>query len=452
MGSRPGGELASRPLHFIWIVDCSGSMSVDGKIQSLNHAIRESLPHMQDVADENPNAQVLLRTLKFSHGAEWQNSDATYLENFKWKDLVADPLQSGAADADIVFMLDTSGSMGNEIEAVKKSCMEFATHITKVGARVRLGLIGFDIGGHRGAPKSQYTVHKLSRYTIGVWPLDSPQNFTKNIQSLSLGLFGGAGCYLANQDTVDIFPHVVRMFDESHENTRILVIISDEMGNKAGLDDINSQMRGASITAHVLGVASGSGAHEAIARATGGRFWDINKSKGKHDFAELLDTVAKTIAKEMTKKLADGSTSTGTDMGKALYVVAEQLKIPPMVSRALPPVLVLISDGQPTDEFEKGLQELMAQPWGKRAARIAIAIGRDADHQVLQKFIGHSELKPLHADNPERLVKYIKWASTAVLKSASAPASQSKDLISSGGYVPIPAPPIDERPAEDGVW
>ena len=23
---RPGGELASRPLHFFWVVDCSGSM------------------------------------------------------------------------------------------------------------------------------------------------------------------------------------------------------------------------------------------------------------------------------------------------------------------------------------------------------------------------------------------------------------------------------------------
>ena len=27
MAKRPGGELATRPLHFIWIADCSGSMS-----------------------------------------------------------------------------------------------------------------------------------------------------------------------------------------------------------------------------------------------------------------------------------------------------------------------------------------------------------------------------------------------------------------------------------------
>ena len=54
MTMRPGGELATRPLHFIWIADCSGSMAVDGKIQSLNTAIKEAIPNMQDVADENP--------------------------------------------------------------------------------------------------------------------------------------------------------------------------------------------------------------------------------------------------------------------------------------------------------------------------------------------------------------------------------------------------------------
>lgn len=32
---RPGGELASRPIHFFWVVDCSGSMSYDGKMDYL---------------------------------------------------------------------------------------------------------------------------------------------------------------------------------------------------------------------------------------------------------------------------------------------------------------------------------------------------------------------------------------------------------------------------------
>jgi uncharacterized protein YegL len=342
--------------------------------------------------------------------------------------------------------------MRDEIETVKRSCDSFADHIIKEGATVRLGLIGFDIGGHRGGRAESYTVHNLSRYTIGVWPLTSPKEFKKNIQSLSLGLFGGGGCYLADQDTVDIFPHVVRTFDGPPENSRILVIISDEMGSTAGLSDIVSHLKGASITAHVLGVPSNGGAHKSIASRTEGKFWDIIKSKGAHDFGELLDTVAETIAQEVTKKLADGTTSMGTDMGAALHMVAEQLKIPPMTNRALPPVLVLISDGQPTDDFENGLKELMDLPWGKKAVRIAIAIGQDADLDVLQKFIGHIELKPLQANNPEALVKQIRWVSTEVLKSASSPPSHTKGSSTSIPHVPVPVAPALEPSSAGDVW
>jgi hypothetical protein len=74
--NRPGGELATRPLHFFWLCDCSGSMAADSKIQSLNNAIREATPQMQKVADENPNAQVLVRAIKFSNGAQRHISQA----------------------------------------------------------------------------------------------------------------------------------------------------------------------------------------------------------------------------------------------------------------------------------------------------------------------------------------------------------------------------------------
>ena len=201
-------------------------------------------------------------------------------------------------------------------------------------------------------------------------------------------------------------------------------------------------------------IPTGSGAHESIAQMTGGRFWDILSSKGVHDFGDLLENVAETIASEVTKKLADGTVSAGTDMGTALRVVADQLQIPPMTDRALPPVLVLISDGQPTDDFEGGLKALMDLPWGKKAVRIAIGIGKDADPDVLQKFIGHQELKPLQANNSEALARYIRWVSTAVLKSASSPASQAVRASSSGVNVPIPTPPDpgSEPTSATDVW
>jgi uncharacterized protein YegL len=177
-----------------------------------------------------------------------------------------------------------------------------------------------------------------------------------------------------------------------------------------------------------------------VLRFSDGAQWHISQPTPVEDF-------------KWTDLNADGV----TDMGKALSLVAEQLKIPPMTDRALPPVLVMISDGQPTDDFTSGLKGLMEQPWGKKAVRIAIAVGQDADDEVLQKFIGNPELKPLQANNPDALINRIKWVSTAVLKSVSSPASQYKNFPGGGGNVPIPLPVPDPVPGTviqsvDDVW
>lgn len=201
---RPGGELASRPLHFFWAVDCSGSMYGE-KIGAVNNAIQSTIPEMREAAKDNPNAQLLVRTLKFSTGASWVTSNPTNIEDFDWNDL--------------------------------------------------------DAGGV-------------------------------------------------------------------------------------------------------------------------------------------------------------------TDLGQAFDMLSAQLTIPPMTDRALPPVIVLLSDGQPTDDYKKGLDKLLHLPWGKKAVRIAISIGQDADDDVLQEFTGNRELV-LQANNPEALVKCIKWASTAA-SVVSAPASRAK--------------------------
>ena len=138
-----------------------------------------------------------------------------------------------------------------------------------------------------------------------------------------------------------------------------------------------------------------------------------------------------------------------TDMGKALQLVAEQLSEEKMPDRALPPVLVLVSDGQATDDVSAGLRALMAQPWGEKAVRIAIAIGDDADKSVLQRFISHPELEPLQANNAEELVRFIKWASTAVLKAASSPASQPVDAGQPTNVLLPPYPdPVDSDPVD----
>jgi uncharacterized protein YegL len=112
---------------------------------------------------------------------------------------------------------------------------------------------------------------------------------------------------------------------------------------------------------------------------------------------------------------ADGETR----MGRALQLIADQLTPAAMPGRQLPPVIVMISDGQPTDNFDAGLKALMQAPYGGKALRVAIAIGSDADLNVLQRFIGHPEFKPLRANNAQDLVNRIKWATTAPVTTVS---------------------------------
>lgn len=228
---RPGGELATRPLHFIWIADCSGSMYGD-KIDALNTAIHDTVPHMRKVAGDNPNAQVLVRAISFNNGARWHMPTPTPVEQFVWDDLEA------------------------------------------------------------------------------------------------IGL---------------------------------------------------------------------------------------------------------------------------TDMGHAMLLLRDALAQEAIGTRALPPVLVLLSDGQPTDAFSSSLAELLREPWARKAVRIAIAIGEDADHSVLEAFIDNPEMRVLQANNPETLVQYIRWVSTAVLQQASAPTSQTTN--SPGGLASVPLPTVADSGIDaNSVW
>lgn len=212
---------------------------------------------------------------------------------------------SEAINLDIVFLIDTSGSMLSELDAVKKSCIDFANIIINEKKKVRLGMIGFDIGGYRGdTTKSNYIVKQLSRYTIGIWDLASPYSFKDNIQSLSLGLFGGGGCYLADNDSVDIFPHVVSAF-QNNNHSKILVIISDEMGGNGGLNSIVNQLNSANIETYVMGVPNPNGPHEEIAKQTGGKFWNIFENRGQQDFSVLLKNVADVIIDSIAQKAKD---------------------------------------------------------------------------------------------------------------------------------------------------
>ena len=60
-------------------------------------------------------------------------------------------------------------------------------------------------------------------------------------------------------------------------------------------------------------------------------------------------------------------------------------------SGSFAPAIILLSDGGPTDDFDSGLSKLKNNNWFKAAIKIAIAIGDDADKDVLKDFTGSIE-------------------------------------------------------------
>jgi hypothetical protein len=72
------------------------------------------------------------------------------------------------------------------------------------------------------------------------------------------------------------------------------------------------------------------------------------------------------------------------------------------------PVIILLSDGGPTDDYGKELNALKGNNWFKAAIKIAIAIGEDANQEVLKEFTGNDECV-LRANNLSILKKMIRF-------------------------------------------
>lgn len=119
-----------------------------------------------------------------------------------------------------------------------------------------------------------------------------------------------------------------------------------------------------------------------------------------------------------------------TDLGEACRELSEKLsrneflKAP---SASVAPAIFLMSDGEPTDDFESGLKELKQNNWFKYAIKVAVAIGDDANTETLAKFTGNIEAV-ITVHTPEALKKWIRKVSitSTQIGSKSQPASDGQ--------------------------
>lgn len=96
------------------------------------------------------------------------------------------------------------------------------------------------------------------------------------------------------------------------------------------------------------------------------------------------------------------------------------------------PAIILLSDGGPTDNFDGSLQSLQGNNWFKNAIRIAIAIGDDADLDVLARFTGNNEavIKVQNIDALKQIIRIVAVTSSQIgSKSSSAGDTSKQDQV-----------------------
>lgn len=102
-----------------------------------------------------------------------------------------------------------------------------------------------------------------------------------------------------------------------------------------------------------------------------------------------------------------------TELGAALLELNGKLSKTQFMQEAAgsyAPVLILLSDGGPTDNFDSALEVIKKNAWFKHAIKIAIAIGNDADKNVLAQFTGNSE-SVIEVHNKSALKAIIRFVS-----------------------------------------
>ena len=101
-------EILRRIMALIFVVDTSGSM--DGaKIASLNTAVRQVLPDLDEISRNNSDAEIKVAALEFSSDARWMYDGLQEAGAFQWQDMKASGLTSfGAACAELDKKLSRS--------------------------------------------------------------------------------------------------------------------------------------------------------------------------------------------------------------------------------------------------------------------------------------------------------------------------------------------------------
>ncbi|MBY6093952.1 vWA domain-containing protein [Ferrimonas balearica] len=128
----------------------------------------------------------------------------------------------------------------------------------------------------------------------------------------------------------------------------------------------------------------------------------------------VIEHLPLTAAKDITNVVpmqAAGLTPLGAALNRTRMLLEDKEIIP---SRAYRPVIVLVSDGYATDDWEAPLEALNRSERASKVSRIAMAIGQDADRIMLEDFIDDPEAPLFEAQHARDIHKFFRAVTMSV--------------------------------------
>ena len=139
----------------------------------------------------------------------------------------------------------------------------------------------------------------------------------------------------------------------------------------------------------------------------------------------------------------DLSAGGSTPLGVALQMAKAMIEDKDIVlSRAYRPTVVLVSDGQPTDDWENPLKGFISDGRSGKCDRMAMAIGAQADETVLGKFIEGTPNGLFYSENAKQMRDFFKFVTMSVTIRTK---SQTPNVIPEAKVIDVKPTTIEAR-------
>lgn len=139
----------------------------------------------------------------------------------------------------------------------------------------------------------------------------------------------------------------------------------------------------------------------------------------------------------------------GTPMGMALRMAKDLIEDKEIIpSKGYRPAVVLVSDGEPNDDWEQPMNNFIGGGRSSKCERFAMAIGTSQEDPVLNKFLSGTENKVFLASDASKIRDFFKFVTMSVSVRSR---SQNPNALLPAASNPTSMTAIEDMAKEFGI-